>query len=69
MLVQASANEIGVPPERVPINIDRYGNTSAASTLLLLDEDLRAGRVREGDRLAFLWVGAGLMCGGAVVGV
>ena len=47
------------PPERVPISVDHYGNTSAASTLILLDEDRRAGRVHDGDLVVFLWIGAG----------
>ena len=42
-----------------PIGVDYYGNTSAASTLILLDEDRRAGRVHDGDLIAFLWIGAG----------
>ncbi len=41
------------------LNVDHYGNTSAASTLILLDEDRRAGRVGEGDLVVFLWIGAG----------
>lgn len=65
--VEGFAREVGIPVEKAPINIDRYGNTSAASTLILLDEDRRAGRVQPGDRLAFLWVGAGMMRGGAVI--
>ncbi len=51
--------DLGLPPERVPIGVDHYGNTSAASTLILLDEDRRAGRLHEGDLVVFLWVGAG----------
>jgi 3-oxoacyl-[acyl-carrier-protein] synthase III len=43
----------------VPISVGHYGNTSAASTLILLDEDRRAGRVNAGDLITFLWVGAG----------
>jgi 3-oxoacyl-[acyl-carrier-protein] synthase-3 len=50
---------LGLPADRVPISVDRYGNTSAASTLIMLDEDRRAGRVGDGDLLAFLWIGAG----------
>lgn len=50
---------LGLPTERVPLNVDRYGNTSAASTLLLLDEDRRAGRVHDGDLVVFMWIGAG----------
>lgn len=43
----------------MPISVGHYGNTSAASTLILLDEDRRAGRVNAGDLITFLWVGAG----------
>jgi 3-oxoacyl-[acyl-carrier-protein] synthase-3 len=50
---------LSIPLERVPIGVDHYGNTSAASTLILLDEDRRAGRVDDGDLIAFLWIGAG----------
>ena len=39
----------GLPKERVPFNVNRYGNTSAASTLLLFSEDLAEGRVRLED--------------------
>jgi 3-oxoacyl-[acyl-carrier-protein] synthase III len=59
VVVRQAAELLGLPPDRVPIGVDHYGNTSAASTLILLDEDRRAGRVHEGDLLAFLWIGAG----------
>jgi len=59
VVVRKAATMLGLPPERVPIGVDQYGNTSAASTLILLDEDRRAGRVHDGDLLAFLWIGAG----------
>lgn len=59
VVVREAAKMLGLPLDRVPIGVDHYGNTSAASTLILLDEDRRAGRVHEGDLLAFLWIGAG----------
>ena len=59
VVVRQAVQMLGLPPERVPIGVDHYGNTSAASTLILLDEDRRAGRVRDGDLVAFLWIGAG----------
>jgi 3-oxoacyl-[acyl-carrier-protein] synthase III len=59
VVVREAARILGLPLERVPIGVDYYGNTSAASTLILLDEDRRAGRVREGDLIVFLWIGAG----------
>jgi len=59
VVVRKAIEMLGLPPERVPISVDHYGNTSAASTLILLDEDRRAGRVKEGDLVVFLWIGAG----------
>ena len=59
VVVRQAIEMLGLPPDRVPISVDHYGNTSAASTLILLDEDRRAGRVDEGDLVVFLWVGAG----------
>ncbi|HEU5157154.1 MAG TPA: 3-oxoacyl-[acyl-carrier-protein] synthase III C-terminal domain-containing protein [Streptosporangiaceae bacterium] len=59
VVVRQAVEMLGLPADRVPISVDRYGNTSAASTLIMLDEDRRAGRVTDGDLLAFLWIGAG----------
>jgi 3-oxoacyl-[acyl-carrier-protein] synthase III len=51
------------------VSVDRYGNTSAGSTLILVDEDRRAGRVTEGDLVVFpgIGVGNGAMNGYAAV--
>jgi 3-oxoacyl-[acyl-carrier-protein] synthase-3 len=59
VVVRDATRLLGLPAERVPLNVDHYGNTSAASTLLLLDEDRRAGRVGRGDLVVFMWIGAG----------
>ena len=59
IVVREAGELLGLPPERIPLNVDRYGNTSAASTLLLLDEDRRTGRVRDGELVVFMWIGAG----------
>ncbi len=59
VVVRQAIDALGLPPERVPISVDHYGNTSAASTLILLDEDRRTGRVTEGDLAVFMWIGAG----------
>jgi len=71
VVVRQAIEMLGLPPDRVPISVDHYGNTSAASTLILLDEDRRAGRVHEGDLVVFLWIGAGngAMNGYAAVGL
>jgi 3-oxoacyl-[acyl-carrier-protein] synthase III len=65
------AEQAGIPADRVPINVDRYGNTSAASTLILFAEDLEAGRVKfgSGELVMFAAVGAGVHCGGQLVRV
>ena len=59
VVVRQAVQMLALPPERVPVGVSHYGNTSAASTLILLDEDRRAGRVRDGDLVAFLWIRAG----------
>jgi 3-oxoacyl-[acyl-carrier-protein] synthase III len=59
VVVRKAAEMLRLPPARIPIGVDHYGNTSAASTFILLDKDRRAGRVHDGDLIAFLWIGAG----------
>jgi 3-oxoacyl-[acyl-carrier-protein] synthase III len=65
MAVLRTAKELDLPLESVPTNVECYGNTCAASTLLLFDADRRRGSVEPGDLVAFLWIGAG---GGAQYG-
>jgi 3-oxoacyl-[acyl-carrier-protein] synthase-3 len=60
---------LGVPVEKVPSNIARYGNTSAATIPILLDELLREGRVQRGQLICFLALGAGLHWGAALMRV
>jgi len=59
VVIRQAVDMLGLPAGKVPISVGHYGNTSAASTLILLDEDRRAGRVNGGDLVTFLWVGAG----------
>lgn len=65
------AEKAGIPADRVPINVHRYGNTSAASTLILFSEDLEAGNVKlgSGELVMFAAVGAGVHYGGQIVRV
>ncbi len=56
-----------VPADKVPSNIARYGNTSGATIPILMDELIRAGRVRPGQLLCFLALGAGLHWGAALM--
>ena len=57
----------GIPPEKVWMNMDRYGNVSSASTALALDEVVRAGRLGPGKRALCVAFGGGLTWGGALV--
>ena len=53
------AHQLGIPPEKCPANIDRYGNCSAASIPMLLDEGVRAGRIQRGQLVAMTSFGSG----------
>jgi 3-oxoacyl-[acyl-carrier-protein] synthase-3 len=56
-----------VPRERAILNIDRYGNTSSASVPVTLDEGVRSGRIKPGDLVVMMAIGAGMSWGGALV--
>ena len=64
---ESIAKRLKVSMEQIPMNIDRYGNTSAGSVPILLDELNRQGRLKEGDLLALAGFGAGLTWGAALV--
>jgi 3-oxoacyl-[acyl-carrier-protein] synthase-3 len=66
-IIEYAARELGLPPERVYMNVERYGNTSAASVPLALCEALDEGRAGAGDTLALVAFGAGLTWASAVV--
>ncbi len=66
-IIESLAQYLGLPLERFVVNLDRYGNTSAASIPLALDEARRAGRVRAGDTTLLVAFGAGLTYGSALV--
>jgi 3-oxoacyl-[acyl-carrier-protein] synthase-3 len=62
-ILNAAADSLGIPPEKLFCNLSRYGNTSAGSVPLALDEAYRAGTIRRGDLVAFCGFGAGLTWG------
>jgi 3-oxoacyl-[acyl-carrier-protein] synthase-3 len=64
---EAVAQQLGIPPEKCPHNIDRYGNCSAASIPMLLDENVRAGRIRRGDLVAMATFGSGFSWSAALL--
>jgi 3-oxoacyl-[acyl-carrier-protein] synthase-3 len=61
------AQALGIPPEKCPSNIERYGNCSAASIPMLLDEVARDGRLRPGGLVAMTAFGSGFTWASAVV--
>jgi 3-oxoacyl-[acyl-carrier-protein] synthase-3 len=68
-IIETAARFAGLPPEKVFVNIQKYGNTSAASIPIALCEAFEEGRARVGDTLAFVAFGAGLTWASAIVKV
>lgn len=66
-IIVALADRLGVPMDRVVVNLDRYGNTSAASIPVALDEAKRQGRIQSGNVVLLNAFGAGFAWGAAVV--
>ena len=62
-IIDATARYLGLPDDKVVINISEYGNTSAASIPMALSETVRTGRVKEGDLIVFVAFGGGLSWG------
>jgi len=62
-IIQAAAERIGIPMERVMVNIDRYGNTTAATIPLATRDAIAEGRLKKGDLVLFAAVGAGYTVG------
>jgi len=65
-IIEALANRIGIPMDKVIVNLDRYGNTSAATIPTALDEAIRDGRIREGQTVLTDAFGSGLTAGAMV---
>jgi len=65
-IIDAVGSRLGVPKEKVYLNIAKTGNTSSASIPIALDEANRKGLVHEGDRVLFAAFGAGLTWGAAL---
>jgi len=66
-IIEAIAEYLELPLDRFFVNVDRYGNTSAASIPIALDEARRAGRIKTGDIILLVAFGAGLTYGSALV--
>jgi 3-oxoacyl-[acyl-carrier-protein] synthase-3 len=66
-IIDAAATRLGIPPERTIVNIEQYGNTSAASIPLALFEAVDDGRVQDGDLVLCSGFGAGMTWASALV--
>jgi 3-oxoacyl-[acyl-carrier-protein] synthase-3 len=66
-IINAAARRLELPPEKILVNVDRYGNTSTASIPLALEEALRGGRIKEGDNIVLAGFGAGLTWAAALL--
>jgi 3-oxoacyl-[acyl-carrier-protein] synthase-3 len=66
-IIEHAARRLGIPAEKVISNVDRYGNTSAASIPICLDEAYRSGRIRSGDIVLMVGFGGGLSWGSCVM--
>jgi 3-oxoacyl-[acyl-carrier-protein] synthase-3 len=66
-IIDSAAAKLGLPPERTFVNIDRYGNTSAASVPIALAEAADAGRLEKGDIVLLCGFGAGMSWASAIV--
>jgi 3-oxoacyl-[acyl-carrier-protein] synthase-3 len=66
-IIEATAKHAKMPMDKVYVNVDRYGNTSAASVAIALDEAVRSGRIQPGMRLLLVAFGAGFTWASMVV--
>jgi 3-oxoacyl-[acyl-carrier-protein] synthase-3 len=66
-IIEAAAKRVGLPMERVFVNIDRYGNTGAASIYVALAEAVAAGRIKRGDLVLLAAFGGGFTWGAALL--
>jgi 3-oxoacyl-[acyl-carrier-protein] synthase III len=66
-IIVALADRLGISMDKVVVNVEKYGNTSAASVPVALDEARRQGRIHKGDIVLLNAFGAGFAWGAAVV--
>jgi 3-oxoacyl-[acyl-carrier-protein] synthase III len=66
-IIESASKRLGLPGEKVFININEYGNTSAASVPIAFDECVRKGKIKRGDIVILVAFGAGLTWGANVI--
>jgi 3-oxoacyl-[acyl-carrier-protein] synthase-3 len=65
-IIEMVSKKLDIPIDRFVINIDKYGNTSSASIPIAMDEAVRDGRIKEGDKVMSIGFGGGLSWGGFI---
>jgi 3-oxoacyl-[acyl-carrier-protein] synthase-3 len=65
-IISAASDRLGIGPEKVLVNIDRYGNTVAGSIPLATRDAIQEGRLKKGDIVLFTAVGAGFTVGASI---
>ncbi|HTD66445.1 MAG TPA: 3-oxoacyl-[acyl-carrier-protein] synthase III C-terminal domain-containing protein, partial [Candidatus Limnocylindria bacterium] len=66
-IIDAVGERLGAKPDQIFVNLHKYGNTSAASVAIALDEAVSSGKFQRGDLILLLVFGAGLTWGAAVI--
>ena len=66
-IIEASAKRLKLSMDKVYVNLDKYGNMSAASIPVALDEAYREGKIKKGDNIVLVGFGGGLTWGASVV--
>jgi 3-oxoacyl-[acyl-carrier-protein] synthase-3 len=66
-IIESIGERLGIPREKVFVNVDRYGNTSAAAVAIALDEANRSGRIKSGDYVLMVVFGGGLTWASTIV--
>jgi 3-oxoacyl-[acyl-carrier-protein] synthase-3 len=66
-IIEAASKRVSLPMDRVFVNVDRYGNTGAASIYVALEEALAAGRIKRGDLVLMAAFGGGFAWGAVLM--
>ncbi|CQR71411.1 3-oxoacyl-[acyl-carrier-protein] synthase 3 protein 1 [Sporomusa ovata DSM 2662] len=66
-IIQSAAKRLKLPMDKVIVNVDKYGNTSAASIPIALEEAVHSGKIKQGDHVVLVGFGAGLTWASAVM--
>ena len=66
-IIESVAKGLGLPMDKMFVNVDQYGNTSAASVPIALSEAVDSGRIKVGDKIVFVAFGAGFTSGAAAI--